>query len=46
MGDIALGNAIHRWYKLPVERPDLPHVKAWYDRLCKRPAYSQHIALI
>jgi glutathione S-transferase len=46
MGDVALGNAIHRWYKLPVERPDLPHVKAWYDRLCKRPAYSQHIALI
>ena len=21
MGDIALGNAIHRWFKLPVERP-------------------------
>lgn len=44
MGDIALGNAIHRWYKLPVARPDLPHLKAWYDRFCERPAYRQHIA--
>ena len=32
MGDIALGNAIHRWYKLPVDRPELLHLKAWYDR--------------
>src|SRR6266567_946650 len=32
MGDIALGNAIHRWFKLPVERPDLPHLKSWYGR--------------
>jgi glutathione S-transferase len=46
MGDIALGNAIHRWFKLPVERPDLPQLKAWYDRFCERPAYRQHIAAI
>jgi glutathione S-transferase len=46
MGDIALGNAIHRWYKLPVERPDLPHLNAWYRRFCERPAYRQHIAVI
>ena len=46
MGDIALGNAIHRWYKLPVDRPQLLHLKAWYERCCKRPAYSQHIASV
>lgn len=46
MGDIALGNAIHRWFKLPVERPDLSYLKAWYSRLCARPAYQQHIATI
>ena len=44
MGDIALGNAIHRWYRLPVERPDLLHLKSWYGRCCERPAYQQHIA--
>jgi len=46
MGDIALGNAIHRWFKLPVERPDLPHLKSRYGRFCERPAYQQHIAAL
>ena len=46
MGDVALGNAIHRWYKLPVERPELPRLRHWYDRLCGRPAYSQHVAAL
>ncbi len=44
VGDIALGNAIHRWYKFPIERPHLPHLQAWYERLCARPAYQKHIA--
>ena len=46
MGDIALGNAVHRWFKLPVPHPELPHLKRWYDRLCERPAYGQHIASV
>jgi len=44
VGDIALGNAIHRWYKFPIEHPPLTHLKAWYDRLCTRPAYQKHIS--
>lgn len=44
VGDIALGNAIHRWFKFPLERPDLPNLKTWYERLCARPAYQKHIA--
>ncbi|MCE9639226.1 MAG: glutathione S-transferase family protein [Betaproteobacteria bacterium] len=43
VGDIAMGNAIHRWYKFPIERPDLTNLKAWYGRLCARPAYQKHI---
>lgn len=43
MADFAFGNAIHRWFSLPVERPDLPAVKAYYDRLCARPAYQKAI---
>ncbi len=46
MADLALGNAIHRWYKFPIERPDLLHLRAWYDRCCHRRAYQQHIASI
>jgi glutathione S-transferase len=46
MGDIALGNAVHRWFKLPITRPELPQVRRWYERLCERPVYAQHIASI
>jgi glutathione S-transferase len=43
VGDIAFGNAIHRWYAYPIDRPALPHLRAWYDRLCARPAYRRNI---
>lgn len=43
MGDVALGNAVHRWFRLPLERPALPHLASWYARLRERPAYQQHI---
>jgi len=46
VGDIALGNAVHRWFKLPIDHPQLPSLKAWYGRLCSRPAYVQHIASV
>jgi glutathione S-transferase len=26
------------------ERPEVPHLRAWYDRLLQRPAYKQHLA--
>ena len=44
VGDIALGNAIHRWFKFAIDRPDLPSLKMWYERLCTRSAYQKHIA--
>jgi len=46
MGDIALGNAAHRWFSLPRERPELPNVAKWYARLNDRPAYRQRIATV
>lgn len=44
MADIALGNAAHRWFSLPRQRPDLPQLAHWYARLRERPAYRQHVA--
>jgi len=44
MADIALGNAAHRWFTLPRQRPDLPQLARWYARLRERPAYRQHVA--
>jgi glutathione S-transferase len=46
VGDIALGNAIHRWHRLPIERPPLPRLQAWHERLRKRPAYDKYIASV
>lgn len=43
IGDIPLGCATWRYYNLQIERPDLPNLQAWYDRLAERPAYQQHV---
>lgn len=42
MGDIPLGAIIYKFYKLDIERPELPNIEAWYERLRDRPAYQQH----
>lgn len=43
LADIELGALMHRYFTMPIERPDLPNVKAWYERLSERPAYRKHI---
>ncbi len=43
LADICVGIFVHRWYTYPVERPETPHLKAWYDRLATRPAYKTHV---
>ncbi len=43
MGDIPAGCFAYRWYSLPIKRPTLPRVEAWYKRLSARPAYREHV---
>ncbi len=43
LADIVLGVATHRWAQTTIERPSLPAVQAYYDRLGKRPAFVQHV---
>jgi len=43
LADIPWGVHAHRWFNIEFERPPLPHLRAWYDRLCERPAYRQHV---
>ena len=45
MGDIPVGCMVYRWYALPLERPALKNVKAWYERLATRPAYAKHVMI-
>jgi glutathione S-transferase len=43
LADIPWGVHAHRWFNMDFDRPSLPALRAWYDRLCERPAYKQHI---
>ncbi|WP_375738203.1 glutathione S-transferase family protein [Pseudomonas boanensis] len=43
MGDIPLGSFIYAWFEMPIERPDLPALAAWYARLQERPAYCKAV---
>ena len=43
MADIPFCYVINRWYKLPLEHRGLTNVKAWYDRLCERPAFRRNV---
>jgi len=43
MADIPSGTLAYRYFTLPLERPSLPNVEAWYARLCERPAYRSRV---
>ena len=44
LADIPWGVHAHRWFNMDFDRPSMPALRAWYDRLCARPAYHTHIA--
>ncbi len=43
IGDIPLGSIAYAWFNMPIERPDLPSLEAWYGRLAERPAYRKGV---
>lgn len=43
MGDIVLGPTIYRWLNLEIERPSLPNLQTWHDRLSALPAYQENV---
>nr|WP_297459625.1 glutathione S-transferase [uncultured Halomonas sp.] len=45
MGDIPLGCFAYGWFEMPIERPALPNLEAWYRRLAERPAYRKHVMI-
>ncbi|MGD1880065.1 MAG: glutathione S-transferase family protein [Kiloniellaceae bacterium] len=45
LADIAAGMTLYRWYEMPIERPALPHLAAWYARLRDRPAYRTAVCV-
>jgi len=45
IGDIPVGAGCYRYYGLPIERPALPNLEAWYGRLKERAPFHEHVML-
>ena len=43
MGDIPLGCEVQRYMRVPIARPKLPAVEAWFERLRERPAFLKNV---
>lgn len=43
MGDVALGPTLYRWLNMEIERPRLPSLEVWHERLTARPAYQANV---
>jgi len=44
LADVVIGLSVHRWLMSPIERPDLPAVEAYVERLRPRPGFRAHVA--
>ncbi|HUC66965.1 MAG TPA: glutathione S-transferase family protein [Stellaceae bacterium] len=44
LADICVGIWAYRWHAYPIERPSLPRLKAWYERLGTAPGFATHVA--
>jgi glutathione S-transferase len=44
LADLCLGMFGHRWHVYPIERPGLPRLRAWYDRIAQRAGFVAHVA--
>ena len=42
---VGAGAFAYRWHMLPIERPSLPNLYGWFQRLSERPAFKQRVML-
>lgn len=42
LADIAVGLSVNRWFETPLEHPELPAVRAYYERLTDRKGFVAH----
>lgn len=43
--DIVAGVSMYRWMTMEIQRPELPHLAAWYERLTARPAFQKAVCV-
>jgi glutathione S-transferase len=45
IADIPAAIFARRWFAFPIDRPAMPRLEAWYERVRVRPGFVQHIAV-
>ena len=45
LADIQFGHVLYRYFDIDIKRPDLPNLRAYYDRLNERSAFKKHVAI-
>ncbi|GGB61854.1 glutathione S-transferase [Roseibium aquae] len=45
LADYQIGGLLYRYFELPFERAEFPGLKAYYERLCARPAYQEQVMI-
>jgi glutathione S-transferase len=45
VADVPMGVYAHTYFTLDMARPDLPNLRAWYDRLRAKPAYAEQVMI-
>jgi glutathione S-transferase len=43
LAEIQLGHVLYRYFDIPIERPEHPALKRYYDRLTTRTAFQEHV---
>lgn len=43
LADVVLGLSAQRWLNAPIERPELPAVRAWMARLSAQPGFAEFV---
>ena len=45
LADIQFGHLLYRYFDIDIGRTSLPAIAAYYERLCERPAYREHVMI-
>lgn len=45
LADIPAGTNLYRYFELEIEKPHVPNVEAWYERIKHRAAYREHVMI-
>ncbi|MCW2241269.1 glutathione S-transferase family protein [Azospirillum canadense] len=43
LADVQFGHIMYRYFDIAIDRPRHPAVERYYERLCRRPAFQEHV---